>query len=48
MAPAFSHPPGVSFIDDKPVPVHDDASAYYGGGEYFSRARTYSNVSTSC
>ena len=45
MAPAFQHPPGVSFIDDKHAPVTGDAATYYGGGEYFSRTRTYSNVS---
>ncbi|THH03615.1 hypothetical protein EW145_g6142 [Phellinidium pouzarii] len=44
MAPALSHPPGVSFIDDsEPLAVNVDASTYYGGGEYFSRSRTYSN-----
>ena len=46
MAPTLSHPPGVSFIDEKNGPVNSDAASYYGGGEFFSRARTYSYVST--
>lgn len=46
MAPAILHPPGVSFIDDKDhTPAQQDAAQYYGGGEYFSRSRTYSGVS---
>lgn len=47
MPPAFSHPPGVTFVDDQHTTplVSSDASIYYGGGEAFSRSRTYSGVS---
>lgn len=49
MAPALSHPPGVSFLDDIDTrPVNVDASTYYGEREYFSRARTYSSVRAFC
>ncbi|KAF9643761.1 trehalase-domain-containing protein [Thelephora ganbajun] len=46
MPPAFSHPPGVTFVDDhhtSPL-VSSDASVYYGGAEAFSRSRTYSGT----
>ncbi|KAL5504241.1 NTH1_2 [Sanghuangporus vaninii] len=42
MAPALQHPQSVGFIDEKTAHVHEDAAAYYGSGEYFSRSRTYS------
>lgn len=45
MAPAFSHPPGVNFVDDHGgKPVNVDAATYYGGEESYSRSRTYSGV----
>jgi hypothetical protein len=47
MAPPLTHPPGVNFIDDDAHRhVHSEASQYYGGPEYHTRARTYSAVST--
>lgn len=47
MPPAFSHPPGVTFVDDHHTTplVGSDARVYYGGAEAFSRSRTYSAVS---
>jgi len=47
MPPAFSHPPGVTFVDDHHTTplIGSDASVYYGGAEAFSRSRTYSGVS---
>lgn len=47
MAPALSHPPNVTFIDEHHRPVHSEAADYYGGKEHFSRSRTYSAVSMS-
>jgi alpha,alpha-trehalase len=45
MAPALNHPSGVTFIDDETlVTVHVDAATYYGGGESYTRSRTYSHV----
>ncbi|KAK0469618.1 alpha,alpha-trehalase-neutral trehalase [Desarmillaria tabescens] len=45
MAPVLTHPAGVSFIDDQASrPVNVDAATYYGGGESFTRSRTYSHV----
>jgi len=44
MAPALSHPPGVAFDDHAHRPVTVDAATYYGGGESYSRSRTYSHV----
>lgn len=45
MAPALNHPSGVTFIDDDSLgTVHVDAATYYGGGESFTRSRTYSHV----
>jgi len=45
MAPALNHPTSVTFVDDvEHKPVHVDASIYYGGGESFTRSRTYSYV----
>jgi hypothetical protein len=47
MAPALTHPPGVSFVDDHGgKPVNVDAATYYGGEEAYSRSRTYSGVRT--
>ncbi|KAJ7592887.1 alpha,alpha-trehalase-neutral trehalase [Mycena floridula] len=45
MAPAFSHPSGVAFVEDSDSrPVHVvDAATYYGGGESYTRTRTYSH-----
>ncbi|KAJ7238582.1 alpha,alpha-trehalase-neutral trehalase [Mycena haematopus] len=44
MAPALNHPSGVTFIDDEILgTVHVDAATYYGGGESFTRSRTYSH-----
>ena len=47
MPPAFTHPPGVTFVDDHHTTplVSSDASVYYGT-EAFSRSRTYSAVSS--
>jgi alpha,alpha-trehalase len=46
MAPALNHPSGVTFIEDAQHKAgHLDAAAYYGGGESFTRSRTYSHVS---
>ena len=46
MAPAFSHPPGVTFIDENHnSPLVSEPSVYYGAAEAFSRSRTYSAVS---
>ncbi|KAJ8072258.1 alpha,alpha-trehalase nth1 [Marasmius tenuissimus] len=45
MAPTFSHPPGVSFVDDHEVatrPSIAEADTYYGT-ENYSRSRTYSH-----
>ncbi|KAJ7227465.1 alpha,alpha-trehalase-neutral trehalase, partial [Mycena pura] len=43
MAPALTHPSGVTFIeDDIHVSVQVDAATYYGKAESFSRSRTYS------
>ena len=45
MAPALNHPPGVTFVDDHiHRPIHEDAATYYGGGESYTRSRTYSHV----
>jgi hypothetical protein len=44
MAPALNHPSGVTFIDESLGTVHVDAATYYGGGESFTRSRTYSHV----
>ncbi|KIK33242.1 glycoside hydrolase family 37 protein [Suillus luteus UH-Slu-Lm8-n1] len=43
MAPALNHPTGVTFVDDGHRSVHVDAATYYGGGEAFTRSRTYSH-----
>ncbi|KAL4064454.1 glycoside hydrolase family 37 protein [Scleroderma yunnanense] len=44
MAPVLNHPTSVTFVDDgEHKSVHVDASIYYGGGESFSRSRTYSH-----
>ncbi|KAF5372759.1 hypothetical protein D9615_010103 [Tricholomella constricta] len=40
MAPALNHPTGVSFVEERPTNV--DAATYYGGGESYTRSRTYS------
>lgn len=40
MAPALNHPTGVTFVEERPVNV--DAATYYGGGESYTRSRTYS------
>ncbi|KAF9048571.1 alpha,alpha-trehalase-neutral trehalase [Panaeolus papilionaceus] len=45
MAPALSHPPGATFVDDHVRPTNADAEAYYGGGETYTRSRTYSHAS---
>ncbi|KAJ7649884.1 alpha,alpha-trehalase-neutral trehalase [Roridomyces roridus] len=44
MAPALNHPSGVTFVDDHEHGLvgHVDAATYYGGGESFTRSRTYS------
>ncbi|THU84192.1 glycoside hydrolase family 37 protein [Dendrothele bispora CBS 962.96] len=46
MAPALTHPSGVSFVPDHdnvaPTKV-SDASQYYAGGDSFTRSRTYSH-----
>lgn len=45
MAPTFTHPAGVNFVDEHAQkPVNVDAAAYYGGGEAYARSRTYSQV----
>lgn len=45
MAPQLNHPPGVNFVDEQPHRgIHIDAATYYGGGETFTRSRTYSHV----
>jgi hypothetical protein len=45
MAPALNHPAGVSFIDDHGVTATNvEAAVYYGGGESYTRSRTYSHV----
>lgn len=46
MAPALNHPTGVTFVDDHDVhrPGHVEAETYYGGGESYTRSRTYSHV----
>ncbi|KAH7913530.1 glycoside hydrolase family 37 protein [Hygrophoropsis aurantiaca] len=44
MAPALNHPQSVAFIDDaEHRPVNVDAATYYGGGESYTRSRTYSH-----
>ncbi|KAI6006620.1 glycoside hydrolase family 37 protein [Pisolithus orientalis] len=44
MAPSLTHPPGVTFVDDgERGSVHLEAAVYYGGGETFTRSRTYSH-----
>ncbi|KAF9041963.1 glycoside hydrolase family 37 protein [Hymenopellis radicata] len=44
MAPVVNHPTGVSFVDERDAKhPHLDAAAYYGGGESFTRSRTYSH-----
>lgn len=50
MAPTLNHPTGVTFVDDhdhNSRPVHVDAATYYGGGESYTRSRTYSHVGPS-
>lgn len=50
MAPPLTHPPGMNFVGDslhELRPIDADASVYYGGPEYHSRARTYSAVRAS-
>ncbi|KAI0319518.1 alpha,alpha-trehalase-neutral trehalase [Amylostereum chailletii] len=43
MAPPLTHPPGMHFVDEhEGRQVDAEASQYYGGPEYHSRARTYS------
>lgn len=46
MAPSVLHPAGVAFVDDERADkhIHVDAATYYGGGESFTRSRTYSHV----
>ena len=45
MAPVLNHPTGVTFVDDHDFkPVNVDAATYYGGGESYTRSRTYSHV----
>ncbi|KAI6108140.1 glycoside hydrolase family 37 protein [Pisolithus sp. B1] len=44
MAPSLTHPSGVTFVDDgEHGSVHLEAAVYYGGGETFTRSRTYSH-----
>ncbi|KAF8181259.1 alpha,alpha-trehalase-neutral trehalase [Pholiota molesta] len=44
MAPTLTHPPGAAFVDEHAHrPVHADAATYYGGGEAYTRSRTYSH-----
>ncbi|KAJ7024752.1 alpha,alpha-trehalase-neutral trehalase [Mycena alexandri] len=44
MAPAVNHPSGVSFVPDEALGgAHVDAATYYGGGESYTRSRTYSH-----
>ncbi|EGN98809.1 glycoside hydrolase family 37 protein [Serpula lacrymans var. lacrymans S7.3] len=44
MAPALNHPTNVAFVDEHDLrPVNVDAATYYGGGESFTRSRTYSH-----
>lgn len=42
MAPALNHPSGVTFVEEQPTDV--DAAIYYGGGDSYTRSRTYSTV----
>lgn len=45
MAPVLNHPTSVTFVDDaNRSSVHVDAATYYGGGEVYTRSRTYSHV----
>ncbi|TFK74113.1 glycoside hydrolase family 37 protein [Pluteus cervinus] len=45
MAPTVPHPAGVNFVDEQQAQrIHVDAATYYGGGETFTRARTYSHA----
>ncbi|CAE7141174.1 unnamed protein product [Rhizoctonia solani] len=47
MAPKINHPPNAIFYEDHDPsthpPVHSHDSVYYGGKEFHSRARSYSN-----
>ncbi|KAI5992068.1 glycoside hydrolase family 37 protein [Pisolithus albus] len=44
MAPSLTHPSGVTFVDDgEHGSAHLEAAVYYGGGETFTRSRTYSH-----
>lgn len=46
MAPALNHPTGVTFVEEHSSrPINVDAATYYGGGESYTRSRTYSHVS---
>lgn len=46
MAPVLNHPTSVTFVDDaNRSSVNVDAATYYGGGEVYTRSRTYSHVS---
>jgi hypothetical protein len=45
MPPAFVHPAGVNFVDEDARPTDVDAAIYYGGGDSYTRTRTYSQVS---
>jgi alpha,alpha-trehalase len=48
MAPVLSHPSRASFVDEFGTkPINVDAAVYYGGGETYTRSRTYSHVSFS-
>lgn len=45
MAPSLNHPTGVAFVDDHDLRAANvDAATYYGGGESYTRSRTYSHV----
>lgn len=45
MAPVLNYPAGATFLDDAARPlVNADAATYYGGGEAYTRSRTYSQV----
>ncbi|KAI6042903.1 glycoside hydrolase family 37 protein [Pisolithus marmoratus] len=44
MAPSLTHPSGVSFVEDgEHGSAQVEAAVYYGGGETFTRSRTYSH-----
>ncbi|KAG6832783.1 hypothetical protein H0H92_009401 [Tricholoma furcatifolium] len=44
MAPPLNHPPGVTFVEERAATTHTvDAATYYGGGESYTRSRTYSH-----